>query len=65
MMTAIAIAFSSGNTDIDKVLNALKNLLTVASIKFLHFEVSGHRVFNPIMNLSIKSMQSNINAAEA
>ena len=53
-----AIAIEAAATDVDKVLKALENLLTVASIKFLT-SVSGIGC-SIIMNLSIKSMQSNI-----
>ena len=54
-----ARAINHASTDVDEVLKALENLLTVASIKFLT-SVSGIGC-SIIMNLSIKSMQSNIN----
>lgn len=54
-----AIAIQAASDDVEKVLRALEDLLTVASIKFLT-SVSGIGC-SILMNLSTKSMQSNIN----
>ena len=54
-----AIAIKAASNDVAEVLRALEDLLTVASIKFLT-SVSGIGC-SILMNLSIKSMQSNIN----